>query len=218
MATMSGEEQLRARQYQQELAQKERQRLDDRESRKELKQMELDAKRANGDGLPIDEKKFVDTLATKNANKLSIKNQIDATLSGWDSLSDDQKVVAGRQLIKTLNSTEGADAVGVEEANRLGSKLEFAMGNLFNSNPTQFGRDLEGFKEQATNTSSSIGKSIALNKSAIDKAMGRKPTVPRTTDSAPRIEIVGKDKMVKDGVTYRKVDGGWLPDKQFGGR
>lgn len=94
-------------------------------------------------------------------------------------MPEDQKIAAGRQLLKTLNSTEGADAIGAEEANRLGSKLEYALGNFTNSNPTQWGRDLEGFKTQAMNTSKSIGDAIEANKGHIDSAYGRQsPKAP----------------------------------------
>lgn len=135
-------------------------------------------KSAGGEALPIDKKKYVETLAVKNANKTAIKNQIDAVMGNWDKLPDDQKVAAGRQLLKTLNSTEGADAIGTEEAKRLGSKLEYALGNLFNSNPVQFGRDLPGFKDQANALSSSIGGAISANQNQIDTALGRRTSAP----------------------------------------
>jgi len=160
--------------------------LDQEDRKLKIEQQKADAeKRASGENLSIDVKKFVDTLATKNANKVAIKNQIDAVLGNWDTMSDDQKVAAGRQLLKTLNSTEGADAIGAEEAKRLGSKLEFAMGNLFNSNPVQFGRDLSGFKEQAMNVSRSIDQSVKSNQSQIDQAMGR--TTPRPSGGKLRV-------------------------------
>ncbi len=153
---------------------------------------------ATGENLPIDQKRVVTDLSAKNASKLSIKNQIDAVMGGWDELSDDQKVATGRSLLKTLNSTEGADAIGAEEAKRLGGKLEFAMGNLspWNSNPIQFGRDLNGFAEQARNQSASIGKAIESNQSIIDKNMGRKGEPESKT---------------YEGVTYLKIDGRWVP-------
>lgn len=149
-----------------------------------LKERELGQKmsesKKSGNNLELDQKKLVEGLSTKNANKIAIKNQIDAVMGSWDSLSDDQKVASGRSLLKTLNSTEGADAIGTEEAKRLGSKLEFAMGNLspFNSNPIQFGRDLKGFKEQAINASKSIGNAVKTNQSIIDKTMGRETSTP----------------------------------------
>lgn len=145
-----------------------------------LRERELGAKIGSGEYLPLDKKKSVEGLASKNANKISIKNQIDAVMTSWDDLSDDQKVSAGRQLLKTLNSTEGADAIGAEEAKRLGAKLEFAMGNFTNSNPTQFGRDLKGFKEQAQHVSKAIGQSVQSNQDIIDQQFGRRSSVAKT--------------------------------------
>lgn len=164
-----------------------------------LKQRELGIKERSarneaksGEKLPLDKKKTVETLSTKNANKLAIKNQIDAVLANWNSMSEDQQVAAGRQLLKTLNSTEGADAIGTEEANRLGSKLEFAMGNFTNSNPTQFGRDLKGFYEQAENTAKGIGTAVSANQRIIDEQMGRRsaqaPSKPNQTFKTSEIE------------------------------
>lgn len=155
-----------------------------------------------GDLIPLDQKKLVENLSSKNANKLSIKNQIESVMSTWDDLSEDQKVATGRSLLKTLNSTEGADAIGSEEANRLGSKLEFALGNLTNSNPLQFGRDLEGFKTQANAAAKNIGVAVDSNQQIVDQAMGRRPQAPKKGGLQTR-EI--------NGVTYIKVEGGWLP-------
>ncbi len=132
--------------------------------------------------LPEDKKLTITELAKKNASKTSIRNQIMSAMSGWDQLSDDMKVSKGRQLLKTLNSTEGADAIGAEEAKRLGSKLEFAMGNLFNSNPVQFGRDLEGFKSQALGTANDIGRAVGENQRVIDEAYGRTQAPQRESD------------------------------------
>jgi len=143
-----------------------------------LEKQKLAQSGSSGEKLPLDSKQMVSGLASKQASKMSIKNQIDATLKQWPNLSDDQKVTAGRQLLKTLNSTEGADAIGAEEANRLGAKLEFSLGNFTNSNPTQFGRDLKGFYEQATNTSKAIGDAVKSNQGTIDQLMGRSPSKP----------------------------------------
>jgi len=142
---------------------------------RDLKRKELEAGSGKKDyqNLPEDKKKTIETLSVKNANKSSIVNQIDSFSKTWDALPDDQKVAQGRQLLKTLNSSEGADAIGTEEANRLGAKLEFALGNLTNSNPIQFGRDLDGFKKQMDDTSSSLKGGIKLNQQIVDKAYGR---------------------------------------------
>lgn len=123
--------------------------------------------------LPAEDQEVVKDLAKKSASKIAIANQIDAVMSKWDSLSDDQKLGQGRQLLKVLNSTEGADAIGAEEAKRLGTKLEFAMGNFTNSNPTQFGRDLKGFAEQARITSQGLKSAIKANESEIGRRYAR---------------------------------------------
>jgi len=112
-------------------------------------------------------------LSQKNASKIAIKNQIDSVMGNWDKLDDEQKIVQGRQLLKTLNSTEGADAIGSEEAKRLGGLLEFQMFNVNQPGP-MFGRDLKGFKTQAMDTSSAIGRAVDANREIIEQMTGRK--------------------------------------------
>lgn len=141
--------------------------------------------------LAPEDQEVVKDLAKKNASKIAIANQIDAVMKNWDNLSEDQQVAQGRQLLKTLNSTEGTDAIGVEEAKRLGAKLEFALGNFTNDNPTQFGRDLEGFKTQAQDTVAGIRQAITSNQGEIDRRYGRAP------------------KMVADDSPDRGATGGW---------
>jgi hypothetical protein len=125
--------------------------------------------------LPKDNQETITELSKKNANKESIANQIDAMIAQADlAKDDDAKLAIYRQMGKVLNSTEGSDAVGAEEAKRLMSKLEFAMGNIFNENPVQFGRDLPGFKDQAIATSKSVRDSQKANQAVIDQKYGRK--------------------------------------------
>jgi hypothetical protein len=128
-----------------------------------------------GEGLTLDNKKMVEGLASKNAGKTSVATQIDSYLNEFKNAKDEAgKIAIGRQMLKVLNSPEGADAIGAEEANRLGSKLEFALGNLapWNSNPIQWGRDLEGFEEQAKATSQAIKKSVNENQKLVNQRMG----------------------------------------------
>ena len=94
-------------------------------------------------------------------------------MGSWDKLSDEQKIVQGRQLLKTLNSTEGADAIGAEEAKRLGGLLEYQMMNITQPGP-MFGRDLPGFKEQAMATSKNIKNAVQSNQKIIENLTGRK--------------------------------------------
>lgn len=163
---------------------------------------------ASGEYLPLDKKKIVENLSTKNASKLSIKNQLDAFVRGMDDLSADQKIVQGRQLLKTLNSPEGADAIGAEEAKRLGGLLEFKMFNF--TQPGSFiGRDIDEFKTQVEGTSKSIGEGIRANKSEVDSLMGRqqgKQIVKTQTNKK-----TGEQRVVYSDGTFeivKKVAGG----------
>lgn len=164
MRTLTASEQLAQQWKQKEFQQKER---------------EISGKKAGGESLPLDAKKTVETLSVKNANKISIKNQIDAVIAKWPTLTDSQRLQQGNELIKTLNSKENSDAVGVEEVNRLAAKLQFAKGNLFNDKPMQFGRDLEGFFDDVQVTASTIGTAVESNQKVIDKTMGRKSAAPK---------------------------------------
>lgn len=160
----------------------------------------LDAKLAKRreEKMSPDDRTFVTTLSTKNANKESIANSIDAVLSNWDNLSEDEQLTQGRQLIKVLNSSEGQDAVGAEEAKRLGSKLQFAVGNFLNDNPIQWGRDLPGFKADAQNTVKALRSGAAANQKLINQRKGIIPKDP----TQPEEKII-------DGVRWKKVPGGW---------
>lgn len=134
----------------------------------------LDAKkgRSSGRNLDLDQKKIVEALATATAKKQSVKNNLDALLARWDTLSDDDKATQGEQILKTLNSLEGPDAISVDDTKRLGSRLKFQMFNMLGVGP-MFGRDLPGFKKQMEITSKNMADSISMNKSEIDKIYGR---------------------------------------------
>lgn len=143
----------------------------------ELKQARIDAMRSGSkqtmERLAPEQQAVATGLSQKNASKIAIKNQIDAVMGNWDNLSDEQKIVQGRQLLKTLNSTEGADAIGAEEAKRLGGLLEFQVFNINQPGP-MFGRDLKGFKTQAKDTSTAIGRAVDANRAIIEEMTGRK--------------------------------------------
>ena len=167
-----------------------------RENAIKLKQMEIDARKSlqsekikAGVGLPKagasnignkelkqlpeEEQHVVKGLADANAKKIAIANQIDSTIQIMSNpkVSREQAIQQGRQLLKVLNSTEGKDAVGAEEAKRLGSYLEFSLGLNLNS-PRAFGSaglDLPGFIEQSKLTKRSIVDSINQNQAEIQR-------------------------------------------------
>jgi hypothetical protein len=136
--------------------------------------------------LPVEKQKEIEKLADSNTNKKSIKNQIQAAIGNWDSLPDDQKYYIGQSLIKTMNSTQGQDAVGVDEREKLAGFLEFAKGNFTNQNPVQWGRNYPEFKKQMENIVSNLDKGIELNGEDIERAYGRMPAKKATP---PDIEL-----------------------------
>jgi hypothetical protein len=135
---------------------------------------EASAPKAQFGKLPVENQKIISDLAGSNAKKTSIKSQIDSALSILDNpeVDETQKIVIGQQLLKTLNSTEGADAVGSEESKRLGSLLEKKFFNIRQPGSV-FGRDLPEFVNQVKLTSGSIGNAIKRNNAEIDKLYGR---------------------------------------------
>ncbi len=153
-----------------------------------FKYTEAGRKAKGGESLPFDKKKSIETKATKNANIASIENELDAVLEKWDKMTPDQQYYAGQSLIKTMNSTQGADAVGEGEAARLAGNLEFIWsGNLFNSNPMQLGRDLPGFKNQVQNIRDKIKTVREKNQADIDSEMGRAPKQEKLKDYSPPV-------------------------------
>lgn len=153
-------------------------------------------KEASGENLPLDQKKLVENLSTKNANKISIKNQIDAVLDSVKDKDDSSKLQAYKELLKTLNSTEGSDAVGAEEVKRLATKLEFAVGGLKSGNYGQFGRDLSGFENDARTRSSSIGDAINRNQETVNQAMGRSQSAQNK--NAETVKMMAPDGSIRE--------------------
>ena len=141
--------------------------------------------------LPVEDQKVVETLATKNAGKISIANQIDSYLTEFQKAPDKAtKLRVGGQMLKVLNSPEGADAIGVEEARRLGDALDFQMFNVFGAGP-MFGRDLGGFESQVKSTSEAVKGGVKTNQAEISRLTGRgaKPAATRDYNSMSDAEL-----------------------------
>lgn len=173
-----------------------------------IKKEELNLKNKDFERLPEEDRDVVKTLATTNGKIKAIANNIKSSLESWDGLKDTDKVAKGRLLLKVLNSPLGADAIGSEEAKRLGGKLEFAMSNISNSNPTQFGRDLEGFRNDSLELAKSLERSIKENENVI-KDKYSKVGVSKDIGSSNSQE---ETKQI-NGATYVKTQGGWKLSK-----
>lgn len=138
--------------------------------------------------LPMQSQKQIDVLSTKSGNIAAIKNEIDSTLEKLQdpAISEDQKVVLGRGLLKTLNSSQGADAIGSEEAKRLGGLLEFKKFNITEPG-SMFGRDLGMFIDQVALNSDKLAGALSKNQEAIDRMMsGGVLTVPGAAKFNPK--------------------------------
>ncbi len=127
--------------------------------------------------LPKEAQKEVEALTVKNANKIDIANQMDSEIANfktaYESGNQTQAIAAGEGMLKLLNSSQGADAVGVDEAKRLGNLLEFQIFNMTGKGPA-FGRDLPGFYEQVSAKSNALKSSVQMNKQRIDDIYGGK--------------------------------------------
>lgn len=133
--------------------------------------------------LPVDVQRTVEGLSGKNAGKIAIANQIESYLAEFkNAKTEDQKVTVGQQMLKVLNSPEGADAIGQEESKRLGSFLQYKIANF--TGPGSFmGRDIPEFEKQVTSTLGAVRGAVNSNQAEIDRLMGRKPQ-SSTPDSA----------------------------------
>lgn len=139
-------------------------------------QLDLGTGRRQLEQLSPENKIMVENLSKDSATKTAIANEISQTVALFDDpkISVDQKIKAGQSLLKVLNSTQGSDAVGIEESKRLGSFLEFQIFNLTGPGK-MFGRDLEGFRNQAANVVNRLSGAVSGNRDLIQQAMANIP-------------------------------------------
>jgi hypothetical protein len=120
--------------------------------------------------LPFESKKQINTLAEKSAQVASIRGLMSASYKQLTDpkVSEAQKVTIGREMLKTINSPLGADAVGAEEAKRLSSFLEFKLANF--TEPGSFiGRDLDQFNVQIGNNINKMNSVLTQNNKIIEQ-------------------------------------------------
>lgn len=145
---------------------------EEREEQKRIKEEEKKLPKHAFDKLEPDKKLVLEGVAKKTADITIVRNQIDAALKELSNpkATEQMKIQVGRQLLKTLNSPMGADAVGAEEAKRLGGYLEYTIDPATKGlNPFNWGPNLEKFKEQATMTKNQLDSAIKENESLKDK-------------------------------------------------
>ena len=121
-----------------------------------------------------EDKKFVETLSTKNANKISVANQLDEILAQLEdpNLDEKTKVKVAQSSYKIFNSPEGQDAVQQAEAERIGGYVEYNMPSLkglFDPATPFMGRDLPAFQNQLREMSKGLRKGAASNEKNIQE-------------------------------------------------
>jgi hypothetical protein len=156
-------------------------------------------------GLRQPEKDVVDAETKNMSAKTAIANMIDqeaaAMKAALASGNEDLAITQGQNMLKILNSAAGQDAVGVDEAKRLAGFLEYKILNF--TQPGSFiGRDLDQFLNQVTEKSKALKNAATLSKSQVESVMGGRGIAPQTMQQPPQEKVI-------DGVTYRKVPGGW---------
>jgi len=142
---------------------------------------------ASGANLPIDKRKMVETMSRKIGTKLLIADQLHAGLEGFSRWlragNEAQAVAEGQGLSKVLNSTEGADAVGVEESRKLEHFLKFKILNLTGAGSV-WGRDLKEFEMQLRSKIVQVRRAASVSQSTVDKILrGEKLPVQRKVGS-----------------------------------
>lgn len=119
-----------------------------------------------------EDKITVQDLAKSNAAKEAIANQLTSFSRRYNDLSRDQQIAQGLGLLKTLNSTEGKDAVGEGEAKRLGSFLQFKLFNISEAG-SMFGRDIGEFHKQIDDSVKTIRNAQKMNADTINKTYSK---------------------------------------------
>jgi hypothetical protein len=177
----------------------------------EIRKIEAEAGKARSENLPPENKEQINKLAGSNASKMAIVKQIDSDAKILDdpNVSEDQKLIKARQMIKTLNSTQGQDAVGAEEAKRLAGLLEFNILNLTNPGPV-FGRaPVAEFSKQAKFTSKSLKDAINSTQGVISELKTGRPLNAESESSSSIMNAGGKnikppngDYVIQNGYKY----------------
>lgn len=131
------------------------------------------------EALPPEKQAMVKGMGESIQKLSNYKNLLDAGLSQVmdASQSQQQRLQSARQLVKTLNTAAvgNSDAVGQEEAKRLGTYLEYQIGNFKEPGLPMFGRaPISEFGTQVQNKINELNKTNKMNQGLIDEAYGRK--------------------------------------------
>jgi hypothetical protein len=125
--------------------------------------------------LPIENQEQIRSLSKEVANDKKMYALINQSLKILDdpTISEDQKLITARAMIKPLNSLIGSDAVGAEEAKRLAGLLEYRIMNFTEPGPFHGRAPISDFSGQVRNTLRMIGGARADKDEEINRLYGR---------------------------------------------
>ncbi|MES3012636.1 MAG: hypothetical protein V4750_02765 [Pseudomonadota bacterium] len=180
--------------------------------------------KAEGDGeaaafkkLPPDKQITVRSLATDNAKRVSVANMMREELANFrNAKTEAEKVKAGEGMLKLLNSPTNPDAVGSEEAERIGGFLKFKKGNLLEAG-SFIGRDLDLFDAQVEDKLGAMDRSMAENQKIVDQLMGRaapvqQPEAPLTDKAPPAFKGRREQSPVDKKWYIETAPDQWVPE------
>jgi hypothetical protein len=164
------------------------------------------------------QKYTVEVVAKKVANQRAMSNKVYAAMSRYKDKLDLSKsdplnegkyrkeaLGIAQDLLKTLNSEEGSDALGAEEVSRLAPELDEIHASIINP---RIGFDLPGFYRRASNRLEIVKDSIRSNEKDLTAALAGSYT-GRETPALPelgtkKIQEISPDKNT-DEITKNKL-------------
>lgn len=132
-----------------------------------------------GDHLPEGYKQRVSVLSTKQANRSSMINKMKSSLAELQRIKDPKaKWDYAKTQLKMLNSPENPDAVGKEEAERVGANLDnFRFSDVFvGSNP--FGKNFKAYEDMIQSQINAMEGNYKADQAEID-SIARQYPAPR---------------------------------------
>lgn len=134
--------------------------------------------------LPLEAQLKIKPLVETQVKREKSMQDFDAALMQFDNAKPGDKVRIGQGLLKLLNSPDNPDAVGKEEAERIGSELMLWSMNDPDT-VVRLGRNLEGFRNRVQQKRNIIADAHKTAQAQVDQILGKPATAPPQTPSQP---------------------------------
>jgi hypothetical protein len=131
------------------------------------------------ESLPKENQEGIISLGKKNADLFNAGTQLSSLVKVLKDpkVSPQQKLIQANQSLKLLNSLQGSDAVGAEEAKRIGSLLAYWPNT---TKGLKVGPDLEAFTNQIMLTENTVNNLLSNNQQTIAMLHSGSPIPVRT--------------------------------------